>query len=479
VAAPTVLRFARADVPQGAFKLHHFFSSVSGAHARFLVPWARKVEAESGGRIRIDIFPSMQLGGAPAQLFDQARDGFADIVWALPGNTPGRFAKIEAFELPFAASRRALVNSRALQDYAATNLQDEFREVRPLAFSCRDHGVLHANRAIRTIEDLKGLRLHVASRLAGEAVQALGARGVSVPIPQVPMAIAGRVIDGCLDPWDVVPILRLNDAFKAHTDFADASLSTTTFVLAMNKASYDRLPRDLKAVIDNNAGQVAAGMAGAMWDAEAKTVAQAARERGDPITVLTNEDLTLWRRATEPVTAAWAKQMKERKIDGAKLMASARTLLAKYANEPEPQSQSQPSQAETPEQQQSSQPAPRQKPEQGATAQPQKPTPAEAKAATPQKPLVPEQKVVTPPQQPQKPMVPEPKAATPQKPPVPEQKVVTQPQQPQKPIVPEPRVATQPRAPLANADVKAPQVNAPVAKPIMKGAPVKALDIPL
>ncbi len=221
VAGPAVLRLARADTPQAALKLHHFFSSVSGAHTQFLVPWARKVEADSGGRVRIDIFPSMQLGGAPAQLFDQARDGLADIVWAVPGNTPGRFSKIEVFELPFAASRRALVNSKALQDYAAANLLDEFREVRPLAFSCRDHGVLHANRTIRTIEDIKGLRLHVASRLAGEAVQALGARGVSVPIPQVPMAIAGHVIDGCLDPWDVVPILRLNDTFKVHTDFAE------------------------------------------------------------------------------------------------------------------------------------------------------------------------------------------------------------------------------------------------------------------
>src|SRR5271170_4346734 len=171
VAGPAILRLARAEAPQVTLKLHHSFSSVSGAHGEFLAPWARKVEAESGGRIRIDIFPSMQLGGAPAQLFDQARDGFADIVWAVPGNTPGRFAKIEVFELPFAVSRRALVNSKALQDYAAAHLQDEFREIRPLAFSCRDHGVLHANRAIRSIEDIKGLRLHVAGRLAGEAVQ--------------------------------------------------------------------------------------------------------------------------------------------------------------------------------------------------------------------------------------------------------------------------------------------------------------------
>ena len=68
-----------------------------------------QARSESSGRIRIDLFPSMQLGGAPAQLFDQLRDGTADIVWAAPSHTPGRFPKIEVFELPFLPSRRALV----------------------------------------------------------------------------------------------------------------------------------------------------------------------------------------------------------------------------------------------------------------------------------------------------------------------------------------------------------------------------------
>src|SRR5690242_1878807 len=100
VAAPAVVRSAFADAPV-VLKLHHSFSSVSSVHNKFLAPWARKVETESGGRIRIDIFPSMQLGGAPSQLYDQARDGVADIAWVQPSNTPGRFPKTEAFELPF------------------------------------------------------------------------------------------------------------------------------------------------------------------------------------------------------------------------------------------------------------------------------------------------------------------------------------------------------------------------------------------
>jgi TRAP-type transport system periplasmic protein len=337
VAAPAVVRMAAANPARVTLKLHHDFSSVSCVHDRFLVPWARRIEADSGGRLRVDIFPSMQLGGQPAQLFDQARDGIADIVWVAPSETPGRFAKIEVFELPFVAARRALVSSRAIEDFAAANLKDEFREVRPICFSCADRGVMHTNRPIRTIEELRGLRLHVRTRLAGEAVRALGARAVPMPSAQLPLAIARHVVDGGVDPWHMAPALRLYDLLKTHTDFADASFSTTTFVLAMNKASYERLARDLKTVIDNNSGQVAAGMAGAMWDQEAAAVADMVGQRGDSIATLLPEAVEHWRAATEPVIDAWRGQMQEHKVDGGKLIADARALLAKYADEPEPQ----------------------------------------------------------------------------------------------------------------------------------------------
>jgi TRAP-type C4-dicarboxylate transport system substrate-binding protein len=382
-AAPALLpRRVQADAPQLTLKMHHSFSSVSGVHDRFLVPWARKVEADSGGHIRIDIYPLMQLGGAPAQLFDQARDGLADIVWTVPSHTPGRFPKIEAFELPFVPASRALVSSKAIEDYAAANLADEFREVRPLCFSCRDRAVVHATRTLQGFEELRGLKLHVPNRLADEAVRALGGQAVAMPIYQVLLALSGRVINGCLDPWDAAPGLKLYDVLKAHTDFADAALSTTAFVLAMNRGAYDRLPRPLKSVIDANSGQPAAGMAGAMWDVEAAGAVALARERGDAVTVLPPKEVLRWRRATEPVIAAWVKQMKERRIDGDKLLADIRELLEKYAGEPEPQPQPppRPSPQPAPEQKVVAQPQPR--PE-AKVEPPRAAAPAPAPAATP------------------------------------------------------------------------------------------------
>jgi TRAP-type transport system periplasmic protein len=336
--APAILRFARADTPPITLKLHHSFSAVSGVHDKFLLPWARKIETESGGRMHVDIFPSMQLGGAPAALLDQVRDGSADIVFAAPTLTPGRFAKIETFELPFLPSRRALVSSKALADFAAANLQDEFRDFYTICFSCSDSAAIHATRPVRTTEDMKDFKLHVQTRLAAEAMRVLGARPVMMPSAQLPVAITEHVVDGCLDPWHLVPPLRLNDLLRFHTEFSDRSPSARTYVLAMNKTSYDRLPRELKSVIDSNSGQVAAAMAGAMWDQQAAAVANMVVERGDLIVTLLPEAVVRWRKATEPVIDAWRKEIKEQKIDGAKLIAAANALLAKYANEPVPPS---------------------------------------------------------------------------------------------------------------------------------------------
>ncbi len=82
-------------------KVSHFLPPSAPGHAKFIVPWCEKVELESKGELKCQIYPAMQLGGTPPQLFNQARDGVADIVWTLPGYTAGRFPISEVFELPF------------------------------------------------------------------------------------------------------------------------------------------------------------------------------------------------------------------------------------------------------------------------------------------------------------------------------------------------------------------------------------------
>ena len=115
-------------------KLHHLLPPVAPAHQKMLVPWANNVMKESGGKIKVDIYPAMQLGGKPPQLAQQAKDGFVDIVWTVLGYTPGRFTKVEVFELPFFHSNTVTTN-KALWEYAQKN-GEEFKDYKLIPFSC-------------------------------------------------------------------------------------------------------------------------------------------------------------------------------------------------------------------------------------------------------------------------------------------------------------------------------------------------------
>lgn len=329
--APGLLTRPRAQAAV-TLRLHHFLPPMSNAHAKLLVPWAERIATESQGRLRIEIFPAMQLGGRPPQLFDQARDGVVDIVWTLPGYTPGRFPVTEVFELPFICAGRSIVNARAAQNLAARQaLAQETRDVTLLGFWAHDGGHIHANRLVRTRADLRGLRLRNPTRLAGEALRALGAVPVGMPVPQVPESLAQRVIDGAVVPWEVVPAVRLQELVRFHTEVTGSpAFYSATFFIVMNTPRYERLPDDLRAVLDRFSGRALADMAGAVWDTEAANVRAAVAARGNTITVLTDEERAQWVEATEPVHTDWIRQMQERNIDGARLVADVRALIAQH-----------------------------------------------------------------------------------------------------------------------------------------------------
>jgi TRAP-type C4-dicarboxylate transport system substrate-binding protein len=331
LAAPALVRPASAQ--EVTLRLHHFLPAVSNVHRHFLAPWAQKIATESQGRLRIQIFPSMQLGGAPPQLYDQARDGVADIVWTLPGNTPGRFPRVEVFELPFVAHRLAVPNAKACWEFTDRHLRDEFREVHPITVWAHDGGSIHANREVLTMEDLRGLKLRFPTRQAGEALRALGAAPIGLPIPQVPEALSQRVIDGAVVPWEVVPAIRMQELVRNHTEIPGSpTLYSATFILAMNPARYQGLPAELRTVLDANSGMVAAEMAAKVWDEQGPAVrAMVERRRDNRIVQITEAEKQRWMEATKPVVDSWVAGSRERGFDGAALLADARALIARHA----------------------------------------------------------------------------------------------------------------------------------------------------
>lgn len=329
IGMPFVARGARAQDAVHVLKLHHGLSPVSNLHSHFLLPWAKKVEQASAGRLRIEIYPIMQLGGSVRDLYDHARDGRADIVWTSPGAVPGRFPRTEVFELPFVLGMKASVNGRTAQSVFTAEMRGEFRDVQVLSLCVSDGSALHATRPIAHAGDLKALKLQVPSPLAFATIRALEATPVTIPLPQIRDGLAHKAIDGCLMTWESAAPIRLQEFVQYHTEIPGNAVSVSTYLLAMNRRRYDSLPADLRKVIDEQTGAAATAMAGRMWDDRAAIAQELARKRGNTIAALPAEEAERWRKAAEPVTQSWIKRASDRGFDGAKLLADVRSALAR------------------------------------------------------------------------------------------------------------------------------------------------------
>ncbi|MDP3082541.1 MAG: TRAP transporter substrate-binding protein [Rubrivivax sp.] len=312
-------------------RVHQMLPAQAAIPANALAPWAAKVEKESAGRIKVQLFPSMQLGGKPPELFDQAKDGIADVVWTVLGYTPGRFPKSEVFELPF-SSGSAEASSRAFYEYVQKNAMDEFKDVKLIAVHTHGPGLFHSQNPINKLEDLKGMKVRGGSRVINIMLEQLGAVPVGMPVPAVGEALSKGVISATTIPWEVVPALKVQQIVKNHTGFSgDKGLYTQTFAVAMNKAAYEKLPADLKKVIDNNSGIQTAAAFGKVMDDADKVGLSLAQKAGNKVVTLDAAETARWQRAAAGVRAVWYKEVGDKGIDGPKLAAEAEALIAKYS----------------------------------------------------------------------------------------------------------------------------------------------------
>jgi TRAP-type C4-dicarboxylate transport system substrate-binding protein len=329
--AATMAMVPTASAQNVTLRFHQMLPPQAIIPSQAIKPWAEKVEKESGGRIKVQRFDAMALGGKPPELFDQAKDGVVDIIWTVLGYTPGRFPKSEVFELPFFTGN-AEAGSKAFQEYVEKNAMDEFKDVKLIAVHIHGPGMFHSKDPITKLEDLKGMKVRGGSRVINIMLEQLGATPVGMPVPAVGEALSKGVIAATTIPWEVVPALKVQQIVKNHTGFTGAKgLYTQTFAVAMNKAAYDKLPADLKKVIDANSGQVAAAMFGRAMDMGDKMGLDLAKKAGNNIVTLDAAETNRWQRAAAGVRASWYREVGAKGIDGPKLAAEAEALIAKYS----------------------------------------------------------------------------------------------------------------------------------------------------
>ncbi len=313
--------------------VHHFLGPNSPAHTKLVEPWAERLETQSEGRIAVEIFPSMSMGGKPPELYRQVRDGFADVVWTLPGYTPGVFPRSEVFELPTVHRGSAEATNLAIQEIWPM-IAPDFTEVHPILLHVHSGNALHMRETkVTSVEDVQGLKLRTPSRTGAWMIEAWGAEPVGMPVPELPQALSTGVVDGALVPFEVVPPLKLQEMTEYSIEGADGSrFGAAVFLFAMNRERYEALPDDLKAVIDANSGAAIAEEMGKVWDKVEAVGKKLQRESGGEIIGLDAEAKAGFDERGAEVVQRWIEEANAAGLDGERLVEAARVAIEKHSN---------------------------------------------------------------------------------------------------------------------------------------------------
>ncbi len=325
----------QAADPEVTLTVHHFLSPKSTSQAKMIEPWAKRIEKASEGRIAFEIFPSMSLGGKPPELYRQARDGTADIIWTVIGYTPGVFPRTEAFELPTVHLGSAVATNLAIDD-TFEMIAEDFEDIKPLLVHTHDGNALHMRQSVDDVASLdafKGMKLRTPSRTGAWMIEALGAEPVGMPVPALPQALSKGTVDGALVPFEIFPPLKLAELTATSVEGRHKErFGTSVFLFAMNKDRFEALPEDLQKIIDDHSGRDFAREIGEVWEQEETTGKRQQFDSGGTILRL-NDDVTAdIAKRGQTIVDRWIKEVSDKEIDGQAIIDAARKAVRKNTN---------------------------------------------------------------------------------------------------------------------------------------------------
>lgn len=259
----TSFAFMPAQADTIELKLSHFLPSSHPTQKDFLEPWAKELEERTNGQVKVTIYPAGSAFGHVAKQFDQVRAGVVDISHGLTGFPRGRLPRTLIMDLPF-LTKSSNAASRALWDLYPEYLAEEYKGLKMMALHAHNPGLIHTKgKQVKTMDDMKGLRLRSPSAAISMMLKQLGATPVGLPPTQVYENLQKGVIDGNVFPFEAVHGFKLYEVLDYHLD---AKAYATSFYFVMNEKKYTSLPADVQAVIDDMSGESLVAKFGPWWD---------------------------------------------------------------------------------------------------------------------------------------------------------------------------------------------------------------------
>lgn len=310
----------RSALAQQELKLASFVPPGHIIWTDVITPWTREVAKASNNQLTVRMFPAMQLGGRPPELYRQMVQGISDITFTLPGYTSADFPMMALTELPGTAVS-ADDGTRKLWTHFDKYLARDFKDSKVLMLWNSDSASLMSrSKPIRTLEDLKGMKIRTPSAAQSAQLEALGAIPIDMPANQIYNNLDRGVIDASMIPMSAALDFKLIEVAKYFT--IEPPLGRSPFLVAMNRARYEKLPPELKKVIDDTTGLKLSLKGAETYDKiNGEAVAQAKKTR--ELITLSPQEQKRWTAAFKPLI--------QRQVDaGEKAGLPARGLASAY-----------------------------------------------------------------------------------------------------------------------------------------------------
>jgi len=223
----------------------------------------KMIEKATNGRVTAEI--KYKLASPPAQ-FDLVQDGAADMTWIFHGYNPGRFVATKLIEIPGYkgnAEAASVTYWRAHQKYLAK--ANEHKGVKLIALMTHGRGILHSNKKVTKLSQIKGMKLRLGGGVSGDVGKALGATGIRVPAPKVYETLASKAADGVMMPFEGRKGFKLTEVAKNVYEMP-GGFYRGSFALIMNNDRFNSLPEQDRKALMTVFGEAASRMAGKVWD---------------------------------------------------------------------------------------------------------------------------------------------------------------------------------------------------------------------
>lgn len=318
---------APALSPAGTIELGYAnFFPPTHVQAKLGAEWAAEVESRTNGKVKITYYPGGALLKGP-KIYDGILKGITDIGMSVFGYSRGVFPAMEVVDLPNAYPD-GKVATLVINDFYKKFKPKELNKVKVLYLHAHGPGVLHTQKPVHRLEELKGLKVR-SYGFNARMVSALGAVPVALPQGGVYEALQKGVADATFAPTEVLKGWKQAEVIKYTIDCKSIGY-TAGFYVAMNLDRWNALPKDVQAVFD----QVSAEWIhkhGQAWIDSDKAGAEFSLSLGNKIIQLSAEENVRWAKAVAPVAETYIEAAGKRQLPGKQYVDAVRQMVKKYS----------------------------------------------------------------------------------------------------------------------------------------------------